>query len=350
MSRLDFVIPAIGGIILLPLLLFGMGLEGIRMILVVIVCVILFFFLLAMFVLVAEMLYGLGDSVADFIEGKGRRKTVPKELPEPARSPSAPQPGSDWALAELEEDAIDYALAELDVDRMRVKDQIVSFHAKLQRDPISALNLRFIEGQGFLSDPFEFKGKILSGDVHVIECSGVAGEWTPPEYQEDGTTIRPVGGVLSKSGVAVAFRVSHQHPDFRLKLDWFKKSDPASGPVCLVDPVNHQYLYLTASSMDGEVLPGIPRTGILVFHKPDSQTDRLQVHFSDVSVSRDPRSKTSFSFEFTDAELPQTIEQLNALPTTSEALDTMLDREVSEIRSEFLRQDRVSTRVTHPES
>ena len=229
------------------------------------------------------------------------------------------------------------ARAELDRDRARVAKQIASFRAKLERDPISALNLRFVEGDGFVADPFEFKGKILSGSVQVLQRPRGAGEWTPPEYQEGGTTIKPLGGMLSKWGMGVAFRVAHHDPDFRLRLNWFKKSDPASGPVYLVDPVNHQYLYLNASSMKGEVLPGIPRIGILVFQRPYSPTNRLQVHFSGVSVSKD-RRKTSFSLEFTQAALSQTIEHLNALPTLSEELERMLAREVSKVWSEFLRQ------------
>ena len=230
------------------------------------------------------------------------------------------------------------ARAELDRDHARVQAQVAAFLAKQQRDPISALNLRFVEGEGFVADPFEFRSKIFTGSVQLVRSPRGPGEWDPPEYQEGGTTIKPLGGFMAEWGVVVAFRVAHQNPDFRLKLDWFKKSDPASGPVYLVDPVNHQYLYLTASSLKGEVLPGIPRIGILVFQKPDSPTDRLQVHFSGVSVSKDRRSKTSFSLEYTEATLPQTIEQLKALPTTSEEMATVLDREVSKIWSEFLRQ------------
>ena len=242
-------------------------------------------------------------------------------------------------------------LAELDRERKLVGTQIESFMVKMQCDPISALNLRFMDGEGFADDPFEFKSKFLSGHVSIRhigsqphpglqrpESGRGTGEWAPPEYQEGSTTIKPLGGSMAEWGMAVAFRVAHQNSDFRLKLDWFKKSDPASSAVYLVDPVNHQYLYLTASSLKGEVLPGIPRTGILVFQRPDSPTDRLQVHFSGVSVSKDPRSKTSFSLEYTEADLPQTIEHLNACPTTSETLATALDREVSKIRSELLGQ------------
>ena len=229
-------------------------------------------------------------------------------------------------------------LAELDRERKLVGTQIESFMVKLQCDPISALNLRFMDGDGFASDPFEFKSKILSGSTPSLQSSREPGEWDPPEYQEGSTTIKPLSGSMAEWGIAVAFRVAHQNPDFRLKLDWFKKSDPASGPVYLVDPVNHQYLYLTASSLKGEVLPGIPRTGILVFQRPDSPTNRLQVHFSGVSVSKDRRSKTNFFLEYTGADLPQSIEHLNALPPASERLATALDRAVSKIRSEFLKQ------------
>ncbi len=62
--------------------------------------------------------------------------------------------------------------------------------------------------------------------------------------------------------------------------------------------------------MKGEVVPGVPRTGILVFQNPESPTDRLQFHFSGVRVSKDVRSGTNFSFEFTSADLPQAIEIL----------------------------------------
>ena len=69
-------------------------------------------------------------------------------------------------------------LAELDRERKLVGTQIESFMVKLQCDPISALNLRFMDGDGFASDPFEFKGKILSGSTltsraPVSQVSGI---------------------------------------------------------------------------------------------------------------------------------------------------------------------------------
>ena len=234
---------------------------------------------------------------------------------------------------------VDRALKELDRDRNRVITKISSFLAKLERDPISALNLRFTEREGFAADPFEFKGNVLSGDIHLLHSAvqDPAGEWAPPKHQEGAVTIEPLRLMLSPWGTTVALRVSHEEPGFRLKLNWFKKSDPAAGPVYLVDPVNHQYLYLTASSLKGEVLPGVPLTGILVFQRIRYPTDRLQIQFSDVSIGKGRDHRSSFCLECTDKDLPGMIDRLGALPTMSESLETMLDSEVDKIRSGFLK-------------
>ena len=234
------------------------------------------------------------------------------------------------------------AFAEIERDRVRIAKQIASFLTKLERDPIVALNLRFVEGQGVRSDPFEFKGNFVTGTIHQSidpsRSDGDSGVWTPPEYREGSTTVVPVYGFGADWGLTLVFRVAHQDPDLRLRLDWFKKSDPASSSIYVVDPVNHQYLYPIASSMKGEVLARIPRTGLLVFQFPDSPTDRLQVHFTGVQFGRDHRRKTSFSLEYTSPDLPQAIEQVKARPTISQRLETELENELDKVRSGLTRQ------------
>ena len=232
-------------------------------------------------------------------------------------------------------------LAKIDREYAHFVKQIASFAGKRERDPISCLNLRFIEGEGIVRGPFgfEFGNGFVGQDQEVLLSTDEVGEWvwTPPEYQEVGTTITPVGCFsFSTWGAVVALRVAHQNAGLRLKLDWFKKSDPAASPIYLVDPVNHQYLFLIGSSMNGEVLPGITRTEILVFQQPESPTDRLQVNFSGVSVSSNHR-KTSFTLEYTDRNLPGTIEDVNSNPSVYQELKAMLDREISKVRSEIVK-------------
>ena len=235
----------------------------------------------------------------------------------------------------------DQLLAKIDRDYARLVKQIASFAGKMERDPISSLNLRFIEGEGIVTGPFgfEFGRGFVGQDQEVLLSTDKVGEWawTPPEYQEVGTTITPIGCFgFSTWGTIVALRVAHRNAGLRLKLDWFKNSDPAASPIYLVDPVNHQYLFLIASSMNGEVLRGTPLTGILVFQQPDYPTDRLQVHFSGVSVSSNHR-KTSFTLEYTDRNLPRTIENVKSNPSVYQELKAMLDREVSKVRGEIVK-------------
>ena len=236
--------------------------------------------------------------------------------------------------------AVKVGFAELDRDRARLARQIESFLAKMERNPISALNLRYVVRKGIVGDPFEIKGKWVSMKLHLElrDASKLQTKWVPRKYQEGDTTIQPIFTGFSPWGVVIAFKVAHKDPDFRLKLSWFRKSDPASGPVYLVDPVRQQYMHLTASSLRGEVVPGIPRTGLLVFQNPEYATDRLQVHFSSVRVSKASRNRTSFSLECTSASLPQVFKQIKAGPTLSQQLLAGLDREVSEARSDFLRE------------
>ena len=100
----------------------------------------------------------------------------------------------------------------------------------MERDPISALNLRYVVRKGIVGDPFEIKGKWVSMKVNLElrDASKLQTKWVPRKYQEGDTTIQPIFTGLSPWGVVIAFKVAHKDPDFRLKLNWFRKSDPAS--------------------------------------------------------------------------------------------------------------------------
>ena len=237
---------------------------------------------------------------------------------------------------------VNRALAALDREQDRVRARIAAFVENLEKDPISAVNLRFTETQGFEADPFEFTGKILSGRSVLLssEYQEVAGTgtWNPESYHEGTVAVEPLSLSLSQWGTMLAVRVSHDQPTLRIRPDWLKKSDPSSGPVYLVDPVNHQYLHLKASSLRGEVLPGIPRTGILVFEVVRYPTDRLQLHFSGVRLGEDSTHRSSFHLELTDERLPRAIEHMGTLPTMRESLTAGFDQQVNRVRSGFLRQ------------
>lgn len=236
---------------------------------------------------------------------------------------------------------INSGLKDIERERVRVTRQVNSTMAKIERDPISALNLRHVPRKGVLCDPISIKGKwcfvrLNPGLAYAPSGSGV--KWTPAKYQRAGTTIQPLQVVTSPWGLIIAFSVAHKDPDFRLPLNWFKKPDPASGPVYLVDPVGHQYLHLTASSLRGEVVAGVPRTGLLVFQNPESVTDRLQVHFSSVRISNAPHALSSFSLECTGATLRNHLKNLKSSRTVAAEVLGEVHRHLAKARQDLVKE------------
>ena len=85
--------------------------------------------------------------------------------------------------------AVKIGFAELDRDRARLACQIESFLAKMERNPISALNLRYVVRKGIVGDPFEIKGKWVSMKVNLElrDASKLQTKWVPRKYQEGDT-------------------------------------------------------------------------------------------------------------------------------------------------------------------
>jgi hypothetical protein len=232
------------------------------------------------------------------------------------------------------------ALAELDEDHARARKQIGGLLAKIEKDPIDALNIRFTPNDGFVADSLTFEGMILSGSIYLLNSRSISegAAWSPQSHQAGPTTVKPVGFALSPWGVLTAFEIAHEREGWRLKLQGLNITRPGSGPIYLVDPVNSAYLRLIASSLQGEVLYGIPRTGVLVFELPSAPTDRLQIQFSEVSLSPVASSGVSFSFEYTSAELAGALQQVLDGPSPAEHADQLLDEQVAGVRSDFLKQ------------
>ena len=223
---------------------------------------------------------------------------------------------------------VQQAFVRLDRERTKLEKSISAFLTKLDRDPIAALNMRFSYEEGFVTDPFKVQGDLLKGEIQILSREGShagAEAFTPLRHEQGACTIEPVGLQLAQYATFVAFRISHDDQHFRPKLTWFKKSDPQASAVFIVDPVNEQYLYPTASSLRGEVVPGVSKTGILAFEPFEKPTDQFQIHFSDVQVESGGARKSSFSFEYSDPGLPESIRQLLEAPSSAEWIAAHLD-------------------------
>ncbi len=159
---------------------------------------------------------------------------------------------------------------------------------RLRRDVVESLDL-FLEGES-------------TGSFGSIQTSGLgtAAEFTPPVFEWRSVKIQPVDVLLAQGATLVVFRVSHQERRSRIRLDWFRESDPTRSPVVIVDEDNGEFLYPFATSLTGDVLPGRPRTGILAFRRFRRPTSRFTIHFLGVRIGRGRAGSATFAFRYGD--------------------------------------------------
>lgn len=251
-------------------------------------------------------------------------------------------------MGKIDSQVVAKALAELEKDRARVETRLVSFLTRAEKDPISTLGLRFSTAEGFSADPFRFQGEFLSGTVEPLQkLQTIDGEgsWKPESYSVDPVTVEPQGILLTPWGVVTAVTVAHDQQGLRLKLEGWKKPRSRTGPIYMVDPVNHEYLQLIASSLEGEVVAGVPRSGVLIFETPSVPTDRLQIHFSDVELNGEPHA---FQFEFQSDGVGASLRKLKEAPAPAERIKEQLRSEVEEVRAAFLSEQSGCTAALVP--
>jgi len=192
----------------------------------------------------------------------------------------------------------DTMLNRIDRDATTIKNRVQRLHDRLIKDPIKPLELRYIPGRGFESTPFQYEGEVISGSV-TITADSTPGDFTysPSDVESERYRVEPIDFMFSVYGIMAAIRVSNFDQEYRIRLNWFKKSNPTESAIYLVDPVNSVYYYPRASSLTGEVIPDHPRLGIIAFEPIRHTTDVLEIHVSEAKLSSQ-RGKTP-PFQFT---------------------------------------------------
>lgn len=207
----------------------------------------------------------------------------------------------------------DTTLNRIDRDASTIRGRVQRLHERLLKDPIKPLDLRYEPGRGFRSTPFQYEGEVLSGSV-TITADSASGklQLSPSRVASEHFSVEPVDLMFSVYGIMAAIRVSNFDQEYRIRLSWFKKSNPAESAIYLVDPVNSVYYYPRASNLTGEVIPEHPRLGIIAFEPLRHATDKLEIHISGAKLSSQRGKTPPFQFEVQgESLLKQTTEAIN---------------------------------------
>lgn len=228
------------------------------------------------------------------------------------------------------------AFTKVDRNVDQVMKKARSLETKLEQDPIKALSLTYVEGEGFNSEPFAIQTELFSGTVSLTKDAGVTDEevsFQPPRFDTITSFVQPLNILITSWGTIVAFKVGNDDSDFQMRVGWVKKSDPRSSKILLLDEEESQYYYPFASSVSGQVIPGHPRIGLIVFEPFRRPTSTIQLHFSDIQLQGGRGGKHSFAFSYVDQSLKDHIQEMLQLPDLTQRITETLDQDAQRLRS-----------------
>lgn len=212
---------------------------------------------------------------------------------------------------------------------------------KLDKDVVKALEIKYSEDRGFSSKPFEMRSEIITGDISLLQTEDDQDsvDFQPSTYSFEGVIVEPLSLLLTRWATIVAFKVSHSDPEYRLRLNWVKMSNPSASSLFLLDESSSEYYYPCSSDLKGEVISGYPRIGIVAFEPFRKGTNKFSLQFSGVKLVNKRGDKHSFAFSYEDPELVESIESLKAQPRFIDQLDEKVHEVVAEAKKQILSQN-----------
>lgn len=199
-----------------------------------------------------------------------------------------------------QERSLERALQKIDRNIDQVLKKAASLEKKLDKDPISAIDVQYEYGVGFSSDPFLIETDLFQMSIQLADGDG-DGEsnteiFTPKNFVGESSTIKPLDIMFTQWGTILAVEIENSDSDYRIRTNWVKKSDRQSSAVFLLDPINNRYYYPISTTLGGQVIEGSPMVGLIAFEPFVESTSQYELHFSDIKLAKTRGSKDSFSF------------------------------------------------------
>lgn len=229
-------------------------------------------------------------------------------------------------------------LSKVDREIEQVRRKCQSLEVKLEKDIIKALGIRYTPHSGFTSTPFQLQTSLFSGSIDLL-CSEKDHSddfhFEPEGYELGSVYLEALDILVTQWATLVAFRIKHKEPDFHLRLNWVKKSEPSESKVYLLDPVNSEYYYPISTDLKGEVLSGHPRVGIIAFEPFRHPTSTIQIYFSDVKLL--PKIKLDpFCFQSSeDEQFESGIGEIIYKPSLTEQIEETLQEQENTLKKQI---------------
>jgi len=202
------------------------------------------------------------------------------------------------------------------------------FEALLEKDPIKALELRYTEKDGFQSEPYKFQAGIFFGSLTLTPESGNEDVFKPATYEIGEARVEALSMLITPWATIVAIKITSDARDYRVKLNWVKKTNRSESKIVLVDDFNDQYYYPLSTDLGGEVFPGIPKTGLIAFEPFREPTQEVQLRICGVRFTVE-NFEPELIYHYQPRGLEEKISEAIAKPPLPDQINEKIQDEVN---------------------
>jgi hypothetical protein len=219
-------------------------------------------------------------------------------------------------------------LNKLDRSAAQAMEKANRLEAHLHKDIIKALNLQYNSHRGFQSDPFVIDAGFINGSFSLTPNNSREDRFSPPAYEVEDVRVEALDLLLTPWATVVAIQIESSAPDLRVKLNWVKKINRAESKIVLIDKVRGHYYYPIATDLAGEVLPGVPKTGLVAFEPFRETTPEFQIRIAGARFRAD-KFEPELVYNYSSTNLAAAISDNLSKPPLSDQIKTIVETEVA---------------------
>jgi len=218
-------------------------------------------------------------------------------------------------------------LAKIERDSTQIMEKARRLEGLLEKDVIKALNIRYVEGTGFLCDSFEISAGMYSGSFSLTPANCKEDVFKPAVYEIGDSRVEVLGMLITQWATVVAIKVESQSSEYRVRVNWVKKSNRADSHIVLMDDSNSQYYYPIATDLGGEVFPGIPKTGLVAFERFRAPTSDVKLRVAGVRFTIE-KFEPELLYRYHSSTLEKNISESLAKPSLRDYFQEQIQWEV----------------------
>jgi hypothetical protein len=137
-------------------------------------------------------------------------------------------------------------LTKVERDAGAVVRKAKALEARMEKNIVKALGLRYSPGSGFESEPFDIGSGLMSGELRITD-DGATFQFSPSGHEIGAAKIELLDMMILKQVTVLAVRVTNDDPAYHVSINWVHRTDRTRSPIKILDQDNSLYYFPVAT-------------------------------------------------------------------------------------------------------